>query len=100
MSEEAAASVQEVKPRVVAIKANIVARLNVAFHQNSVPAIAEIELINDTDEDLNDVAISVSAAPNFLQPKILRFDHVRAGSAQRLNPVHIDLDARFLLDLT
>jgi hypothetical protein len=28
------------------IKASIAARLNVAFHQNSVPAIAEIELVN------------------------------------------------------
>jgi hypothetical protein len=38
--------------------------------------------------------------PGFLQPKIFRFDHVRAGGAQRLNPVSIDFDARFLLGLT
>jgi hypothetical protein len=87
-------------PRVVVIKANISARLNVAFHQNSVPAVAEIELLNDTADDLDGVAISVSAAPGFLQPKIFRFDHIRAGGAQRLNPVPIDFDAKFLLGLT
>jgi hypothetical protein len=91
---------EQPKPRVVAIKANIAARLNVAFHQNSVPAIAEIELVNDTDDDLNDVTISVTATPAFLQPKAFRFDHVQAGGAQRLNPVAIDLDAKFLLSLT
>jgi hypothetical protein len=99
MSEPEAIS-QNATPRVVAIKANIATRLNVAFHQNSVPAIAEIELVNDTADDLNGVTISVSAAPGFLQPKIFRFDHVRAGGAQRLNPVPIEFDARFLLGLT
>src|SRR5262249_55531656 len=38
--------------------------------------------------------------PAFLQPKIFRFDHVQAGGAQRLNPVPVDLDAKFLLGLT
>jgi Protein of unknown function (DUF4011) len=87
-------------PRVVVIKANISARLNVAFHQNAVPAVAEIELVNDTADDLNGVTISVSAAPGFLQPKTFRFDHIRAGGSQRLNPVPIDFDAKFLLGLT
>lgn len=89
----------EQRPRVVTLKANIAARLNVAFHQNSVPAIAEIELVNDTDADLHDLSLFVSAIPDFIQPKVLRIDYVRAGGTQRLNPVHVDLDARFLLDL-
>jgi hypothetical protein len=42
MTEPEAIS-QQATPPVVAIKANIVTHLNVAFHQNSVPAIAEIE---------------------------------------------------------
>jgi len=90
----------EVRPRVAELKASISARLNVAFHQNSVPAIAEIELVNDTDEDLSDVTISVSATPVFLQPKMFRIDCVRSGRAQRLNPVPAELDATFLLRLT
>jgi hypothetical protein len=74
---EAEASSEGAKPSAVAIKANIAARLNVAFHQNSVPAIAEIELVNDTDVDLNGVAISISAEPSFLQPKTFRVDYIR-----------------------
>src|SRR5580658_2594314 len=97
---EAEPIIEQQTRRSVVIKANIAARLNVAFHQNSVPAIAEIELVNDTSDDLNDVAISVFATPGFLLPKAFRFDHIRAGSAQRLNPVPIDFDAKFLLGLT
>jgi hypothetical protein len=96
---EAEASSEGAKPSAVAIKANIAARLNVAFHQNSVPAIAEIELVNDTDVDLNGVAISISAEPSFLQPKTFRVDYIRAGGTQRLNPVPIDFDVKFLLGL-
>ena len=87
-------------PGAVIIKANIAARLNVAFHQNSVPAIAEIELVNDTENDLNGISISVSAVPGFLQPKTFRFDQVLAGGTQRLNPVPIDFDAKYLLGLS
>jgi hypothetical protein len=99
MSQEEA-NIEQTKPRLVTLKASIAARLNVAFHQNSVPAIAEIELVNDTDDDLRDVTISVLATPAFLLPKVFRFDHVHAGSGQRINPVPIDLDAKFLLGLT
>jgi hypothetical protein len=96
---EAEASSEGANPSAVAIKANIAARLNVAFHQNSVPAIAEIELVNDTDVDLNGVAISISAEPSFLQPKTFRVDYIRVGGTQRLNPVPNDFNVKFLLGL-
>jgi hypothetical protein len=34
----------------IALKASIASRINAAFHANSVPTIAEIEIINDTEE--------------------------------------------------
>ena len=86
--------------RGVSIRASIAARLNAAFHQNSVPAIAEIELINDGSADLERITLSVSSTPAFLQPKVFHFDHIRAGGTQRLNPVAVDLDAKLLLGLT
>jgi very-short-patch-repair endonuclease len=97
---EAEPIIEQRTPPSVVIKANIAARLNVAFHQNSVPAIAEIELVNDTGDDIQDLAISIFATPSFLQPRSFRFDHIRAGGTQRLNPVPIDFDAKFLLGLT
>jgi very-short-patch-repair endonuclease len=82
------------------IKASVVARLNFAFHQNSVPAIAEIELINRSEQDWSDIAALVTSTPEFLQPKIFRFDRLKAGATERLNPVSVELDAKFLLGIT
>ena len=82
------------------IKASVVARLNVAFHQNSIPAIAEIELVNGTDEDWSDIVVTVTSAPEFLRSMNFRFDRLKAGATQRLNPVSVDLDAKFLLGVT
>lgn len=82
------------------IRATIAPRLNVAFHQNSVPAITEIEIINHTECDYSDLSISVTSVPEFLYPKIFSFDNVRAGATHRLNPVSVDLDPKFLLGVT
>ena len=86
--------------RAFEFKASIAGRLNVAFHQNSVPAIAEIELVNYTEQEWSDIVVSVTSVPEFLQPKIFRFDHLKAGATQRLNPVPVDLDAKFLISLS
>lgn len=83
-----------------ALSASVAGRINVAFHQNSVPAIAEIGLINETDDDLSDLSVSVSTVPDFLQPKVFRLDYLRARGVARINPVAVDLNASFLLALT
>jgi hypothetical protein len=82
------------------IKASIAARLNVAFHQNSVPAIAEIELVNVSEQDWSDITVSVTSVPEFLQPKDFRLDRLKVGATQRLNPVSVDLNPKFLLGVT
>ena len=82
------------------IKASIAARLNVAFHQNSVPAIAEIELVNGSEQDWPDITVSVTSVPEFLQPKDFRLDRLKVGATQRLNPVSVDLNPKFLLGVT
>jgi len=88
------------RPGQIEVKASVAARLNVAFHQNSIPAIAEIEVVNSSDNDLTDVTVSVDAVPPFLLPKIFRFDRLRAGASQRINPVAVDLDAKFLVGVS
>lgn len=85
---------------VVRLQASIAARVNAAFHQNSVPAIAEIALISETDDDLTEVTVSVGAEPGFVQPKIFRIDRLPARGTSRINPVAVDLDPSFLLGLT
>jgi very-short-patch-repair endonuclease len=93
-------SKKEEKSCAVELKCSIATRVNVAFHQNSVPVIAEIELVNGGEEDLSDITVSVTAVPPFIKPKSFRLDLIRAGGTQHLNPVQVELDATFLLNLT
>ncbi len=96
-SSEESPAAQE--PR-VQVKATVAQRINVAFHQNAIPVIGEIELVNETDEPLSHIDVSISATPAFLVPRTFRFDHVAAGGLQQLTPIQIQLDAALLRTLT
>jgi hypothetical protein len=76
----------------IELKASVASRVNAAFHANSVPAIAEIEIINDTENALTDVSVLVASAPGFLKPKMFRLDRVGERGTERLNPVPVELD--------
>src|SRR4051812_47812271 len=92
---------QEAVPNIrIELKANVASRINAAFHANSVPAIAELEIINETEEALTDASVMVPSTPGFMKPKIFRLDRVRERSTKRLNPMPVELDAAFLLGLT
>jgi hypothetical protein len=80
----------------IELKASVASRINAAFHANSVPAIAEIEIMNDTENALTDVSVLVSSTPGFLKPKMFRLDRVRERGTERLNPVSVELDPAFL----
>jgi very-short-patch-repair endonuclease len=84
----------------ILLKASIASRINAAFHANSVPTIAEIEIINDTEEAITDASVLVSSTPGFLKPKIFRLDRMRERSTERLNPVSVELDPAFLFGVT
>jgi hypothetical protein len=84
----------------IELKASAASRINAAFHANSVPAIAEIEIINNTEQALTDASVLVSSVPGFLRPKIFRLDRVRERGTERLNPVAVELDPAFLFGLS
>jgi hypothetical protein len=86
----------EAKDINIELKASIASRINAAFHANSVPAIVEIEIINNTEQALTDASVLVSSTPAFLKPKIFRLDRVRERGTERLNPVSVELDTAFL----
>jgi hypothetical protein len=80
----------------IELKASVATRINAAFHANSVPAIAEIAIINDTEDALTNVSVLVSSAPGFLRPKMFRLDRVRERGTERLNPVPVELEPAFV----
>jgi len=49
-------------------------KFNLAFLQNSVPVLLELALINDGDQDLRDLTLTLSSTPPFLKPKTWHID--------------------------
>src|SRR5947209_20310418 len=80
------------------LTASLAARINVAFHQNAVPSIAEIALTAPTDAA--EVSVKLRATPVFLKPVTLRFDALAAGVTRKISPVPVELDLAALAGLT
>jgi hypothetical protein len=84
----------------VRIEATIAPRLSLAFHQNAVPVLRELTLINDGADALGGVDLTLSSEPPFLTPKTWRIDSVGAGQHYRLPKLDIALDGALLGRLT
>ena len=81
-----------------AFTASLASRINVAFHQNAVPSIAEIALT--APMDAAEVSMQIRATPAFLKPATLRIDALAAGVTRKISPVPVELDLAALAGLT
>jgi len=63
----------------IRIQAVLSPRFNLAFLQNSVPVLLELALVNDSDQDLSDLTLTLSSTPSFLKTKIWHIDAVSSG---------------------
>jgi hypothetical protein len=81
----------------IELKASVATRSNAVFHANSVPAIAEIEIINNTEQILRDVSVLVFSSPGCLKPRTFQLDRISERGTERFNPVPVELDPAFLL---
>ncbi|MCA0425140.1 MAG: hypothetical protein LCH61_17790 [Proteobacteria bacterium] len=83
----------------MAISASVASRVNVAFHQNSVPAVGEIELSAAPGVSFGEIRLRVTATPPFLKSKEFVFDSISEGGTLRLEVVELDLDLVYLTGL-
>lgn len=86
--------------QLVRVEAAVADHVSVAFHQNEVPLIAEIVLENDTDDDIEQLTLSISAQPAFADTMTIAIDRLGAHSSRHLAPVDVALNAPFLRQLT
>lgn len=84
----------------VRVEATITPRLNLAFHQNAVPVLRELALVNNGDAALTAVDLTLSSAPAFLAPKTWHIDSIGAGQHYRLPKLDVALDGAMLGRLT
>ena len=82
------------------IKSTVAQKIGFASHQNAVPALRELELVNSGQESFEHLVLELSADPPFLESKTWRIDCLRADSTLHITDRDVKLQAGFLANLT
>jgi hypothetical protein len=85
---------------VVKLDVSLLTKLNLADFQNSVPALHELAVVNETEDRISDLTISVTSEPAFLLPRSWCLDAVGAGETYHLSDLDVKLDGGLLSRLT
>jgi very-short-patch-repair endonuclease len=99
MEGDTAALVVEDIPA-VQVKATVTPKLNLALHQNAVPFIRELSIVNEREEPLRDVVLTLTSEPAFLTTRAWKLEEVGASQTYRLTDLDVDLDGALLATLT
>lgn len=82
------------------VDVTLIAKLNLADFQNSVPMIRELSIINDSSEEAKELVLTVESVPAFVKKKTWRVDAVGAGQRCRITALDVQLDGALLTRLT
>lgn len=82
------------------IKSTVTAKIGFASHQNSVPVVRELEVVNEEATALENLVLELSSDPPFLETKSWRIDALREGSTLHITDRDVKLHAGYLADLT
>lgn len=85
---------------VIRLQVSLSPKVNLAFHQNAVPVLRELVVVNDGTAPLVDVVVTLSSEPPFLKEKSWRLDQIGAQQHYHLRELDIALDPAFLGRLT
>jgi very-short-patch-repair endonuclease len=86
--------------RAARIEAGVVAKLNLADFQNSVPMLNSLRITNDTDAPLPELDLTIEATPAFLKSRTWHLEALRAGDTVQVTDLDLPLDGPFLTRLT
>ncbi len=82
------------------VEAVLTPKINLAFHQNAVPAVRELAIVNETQQTLSLVELILRSEPAFLCEKRWRIDAIGAGQRYHLTDLDLTLDGALLNRLT
>ena len=82
------------------IKPVIATKIGFASHQNAVPIVRELEVVNESETLFKNLVIELSSDPPFLEPKSWKIDELLGGSTLRMEDRDVRLSAGYLSELT
>lgn len=84
----------------LAIDVVIAPKISFATHQNSVPVLRELKLVNLGGEAIEDLTLEILSDPPVFAPREWRLDRVAGGGETRVADRDLQLNAGLLLQLT
>jgi Superfamily I DNA and RNA helicases and helicase subunits len=93
-------SIEKVVGASAQIEASLTSRVNLAFHQNAVPLLRELVVVNDGDVALTEIELELSSEPAFFQARKWRLDSLGVGQRYHISDLDVSLDAGLLARLT
>ena len=84
----------------IEIRVSIASKTGFASHQNAVPLLRELTLENTGEEKVENLTVSISADPVFLEPKNWKVDCLNAKSTTHITDREVKLSGKLLADLT
>ncbi len=82
------------------IDAVIAPKLSFATHQNDVPVLRELRLVNVGEAPIEQVVLTAEANPPVFAPRTWRFDRIAGGGELRVSQRDLPLNAGLLLQLS
>jgi len=85
-----------VQHKKIEIVTSVIPKLNLAFQQNSLPLITEIELRNSSQQSFRDLELVLTSSPGFLIERTWFIDKLAPDTQVILEDIRIELNAEFL----
>lgn len=83
------------------IDVSSVLKVNLAHYQNAVPLLREVSITNlHESEDAQNLDVTLTSEPPFINKRTWRIDNVRAGTKLRVEDLDVGLDGALLSRLT
>jgi hypothetical protein len=83
----------------IEIAATVAHKIGFASHQNAVPLIAELSLVSDAQEPVDNLVLKLSASPPFIEARTWTIDRIGSDSTLHIKDRVIRLDGSFLFEL-
>lgn len=84
----------------IKIDALIARKIGFASHQNAVPLVRELSLWNQEETTLEDLVLTLSTDPDFVESRSWNIDRIHAGDRLSISDRDIKLNAGYLSGLT
>ena len=75
---------------------SVISKINLAFQQNSLPVITEIELKNSSQESFRDLELVLTSSPDFIIKRTWFIDNLATDTQVFLEDISVELNAGFL----